>query len=297
MSDLKLFRTDRTNGGMTEVTPRLAEVEADVQGLVEAHMETLLGVWFLASEYGTGPLHGGRIDSLGLDENGSPVIVEYKRGVDAGVIHQGLFYLSWLMDHRVEFERLVRDRLGVTAASQVLWSGPRLICVAGDFTRYDVNAVREHRRSIDLVRYRLFGSDLLGLETVASARGGTQVSHWPRRRAVTRAADVQHASMVELASAVDEVLLGLGDGVNQVEHKTYRAYQRLRNFACLCPPQRSKLLVYLKVDPKDVDLVPGFTRDVSGLGHHGTGDLEVRLRTPRDVERAQDLFRASYAAA
>lgn len=47
--------------------------------------------------------------------------------------------------------------------------------------------------------------------------------------------------------------------------------KRLRNFACLCPPQRSKVLVYLKVDPKDADLVPGFTRDVSGLGHHGTG--------------------------
>jgi hypothetical protein len=69
-------------------------------------------------------------------------------------IHQGLFYLSWLMDHRAEFEHLVRDQLGATAASQVLWSGPRLICIAGDFTRYDVHAVRQHRRSIDLVRYR-----------------------------------------------------------------------------------------------------------------------------------------------
>ncbi|GAA2271778.1 hypothetical protein GCM10010415_43140 [Streptomyces atrovirens] len=77
MSGLKLFRTDTMNGGMSELTPRLAEVEADVQGLVEAHMETLLGVRFLASEYSTGPVHGGRIDSLGLDENGSPVIVEF----------------------------------------------------------------------------------------------------------------------------------------------------------------------------------------------------------------------------
>uniref|UniRef100_UPI00301344E2 DUF5655 domain-containing protein n=1 Tax=Methylobacterium nigriterrae TaxID=3127512 RepID=UPI00301344E2 len=94
-----------------------------------------------------------------------------------------------------------------------------------------------------------------------------------RRGAVARAAvDAQGAAMRELAGAVDEVLLGFGDGVNRVERKTYRAYQRLRNFACLCPPQRSKLLVYLKVDPKDVDLVPDFTRDVSGLGHHGTGD-------------------------
>ncbi|WP_184931857.1 DUF5655 domain-containing protein [Streptomyces nymphaeiformis] len=294
MSGLRLFNT---KDEVTEVMSRLAEVEADVQGLVEAHMETLLGVRFLASEYTTGPVHGGRIDSLGLDENGSPVIVEYKRGVDAGVINQGLFYLSWLVDHRAEFEHLVRDRLGATAASQVLWSGPRLICIAGDFTRYDVHAVREHRRSIDLVRYRIFGSELVGLETVASVSGGVPVARRARRQAVAQAVNVQGTSMMELVSAVDEALLGLGDGVNRVERKTYRAYQRLRNFACVCPPQRSKLLVYLKVDPKEIDLVPGFTRDVSGLGHHGTGDLEVQLRTPKDVERAQDLFHASYAAA
>lgn len=292
---LKLFDMQR---GMTEVVPQLADAEAEVQGLVEMHMETLLGVRFLASEYGTGPVHGGRIDSLGLDENGSPVIIEYKRGIDAGVINQGLFYLSWLMDHRVEFEHLVRDRLGVTAASQVLWSGPRLICIAGDFTRYDLHAVREHRRWIDLVRYRLFGSDLLSLETVASVSAGMQVGRRPRRQTAVRAAtDGESAPMRELVSAVDETLLGLGNGVNRVERKTYWAYQRLRNFACLCPPQRRNLLVYLKVDPTEVDLVPGFTRDVSGLGHHGTGDLEVRLRTPKDIERAQDLFRASYGAA
>lgn len=295
MSGLKLFHT--TNSGVTEVVPRLAGVEADLQSLVEAHMETLLGVRLVASEYGTGPVHGGRIDSLGLDENGSPVIVEYKRGVDAGVINQGLFYLSWLVDHRREFEHVVRDRLGATAASRVLWSGPRLICIAGDFTRYDVHAVREHRRPIDLIRYRLFGDGLLGLEAVASVSGVPQAPLRARRRRAVAAAGLQRPPLLELASAVDEVLLGLGNGVNRIERKQYRAYRSLRNFACVCPPQRSKLLVYLKVDPKHVDLAPGFTRDVSGLGHHGTGDLEVQLRTPRDVERARDLFRASYAAA
>lgn len=176
-------------------------------------METLLGVRLLASEYGTGPVRGGRIDSLGLDENGSPVIVECKRGIDAGVINQGLFYLAWLLDHRAEFERLVRDRLGMIGASQVLWSGPRLICIAGDFTRYDVHAVREHRRSIDLVRYRLFGCDLLGLETVASVSGGIHMARRAQHRAVARASgDVQGTSMMgELAGAVDEALLGLGE--------------------------------------------------------------------------------------
>lgn len=130
---------------------------------------------------------------------------------------------------------------------------------------------RQHRRSIDLVRYCLFGSDLLGLETVASVIGGTLAPRRPRQLAVVRAeADLRGASMAELAHAVDEVLLGLGDdGVNRIQRKQYRAYQRLWNFACVCPPQRSKLLVYLKADPKEVDLVPGFTRDVTGSATTG----------------------------
>ena len=268
-----------------------------MQGLVEAHMETMLGARFLASEYVIDCVDGGRIDSLGLDENGAPVIVEYKRGTDAGVINQGLYYMSWLMAHKDAFRNLVRDRLGASAASQVLWSAPRLICVAGDFTRYDAQAVREHRRSIDLVRYRFFGKDLFGLETVASATGRTQAVSRVRRGAAGLPPAGRGGALAELAEAVDEVLLGIGDGVNRVQRKQYRAYQRLRNFACVCPPQKTKLLVYLKAAPHEIDLVPGFTRDVTGLGHHGTGDLEVQLRTQRDLERAQDLFRLSYDAA
>ncbi|RPK92191.1 hypothetical protein EES46_09090 [Streptomyces sp. ADI98-10] len=296
---MKLFHT--TKGGVTEVTPRLADVEADVQSLIEAHMETMLGVRFLASEYVIDCVEGGRIDSLGIDENGAPVIVEYKRGTDAGVINQGLYYLSWLTRHRSAFDSLVRDRLGVPTAAQVLWSAPRLICVAGDFTRYDAHAVREHRRSIDLVRYRYYGSDHVSLETVVSVTGKSGAANRRTRRHAhmdaPQALQRQTGAMAELAVAADETLRGLGDGITRVQRKQYAAYQRLRNFACVIPPQQTKLLVYLKADPKSVDLTPGFTRDVTGLGHHGTGDLEVQLRTERDLERAQDLFRLSYAAA
>lgn len=292
---LRLFNV---TSGVTEVVPRLAQVEADVQGLVEAHMETMLGVRFLASEYVIDCVDGGRIDSLGLDENGAPVIVEYKRGTDAGVINQGLYYMAWLTNHKDAFRNLVRDRLGGMAASQILWSAPRLICVAGDFTRYDAHAVREHRRSIDLVRYRYFDSDHIGLEAVASVTGqSAAVRRGPRRGPDLTAVRRHDGAMTELARAVDETLTGLGAGVTRVQRKQYAAYQRLRNFACVLAPQQTKILVYLKADPKEVDLVPDFTRDVTGLGHHGTGDLELQLRSERDLERAQDLFRLSYAAA
>ncbi|WP_323379212.1 hypothetical protein [Streptomyces durbertensis] len=78
-------------------------VEVELQRLIEANMEAMLGIRFLATEYRTGH-HGGRIDSLGLDENGTPVIVEYKRNRDQNVISQGLSCLWWLHDHHHEFE-------------------------------------------------------------------------------------------------------------------------------------------------------------------------------------------------
>lgn len=290
---LKLFYT---KGDVTEVMQRLAEAEADVQSLVEGAMEAMLGARFLASEYSTGPAHGGRIDSLGLDENGAPVIIEYKRATDPGVLSQGLFYMAWLMDHRTEFQALVRERLGMTAASQILWSAPRMILIAGDFTRYDLHAVREHRQSIDLVRYRLYGEHHIGLETVASAQG--KVPQRRRRRSDDVSVPVRRASeaMADLAMAVDQALLGLGGDVAKIERQTYDAYRRLHNFACVTRRQ-DKVLAYLKAAPTAVDLVPGFTRDVTGLGHHGTGDLEVQLRSNQDLDRAMELFRLSYNTA
>ena len=84
--------------GSSAVQATTDTVEKSVQVLFEKNLEALLGVRFLATEYTT--THGGRIDTLGLDENGCPVILEYKRASNENVINQGLFYLDWLMDHR-----------------------------------------------------------------------------------------------------------------------------------------------------------------------------------------------------
>jgi RecB family endonuclease NucS len=58
---------------------------------MEKNLEPLLSIRFLASEYSTGKTHRGRIDTLGIDENGCPVIIEYKRALNENVINQGLF--------------------------------------------------------------------------------------------------------------------------------------------------------------------------------------------------------------
>src|SRR3954447_9256157 len=91
MSDIKLFRVDA--GKASELIGSGLPLEKNLQALIEANLEAMLGVRLMASEHQTGKVHGGRIDTLGLDENGSPVILEYKRASNENVINQGLF--SW----------------------------------------------------------------------------------------------------------------------------------------------------------------------------------------------------------
>jgi hypothetical protein len=163
MSDIKLFQIgcDRVE----EIPGQSVAVERSLQTLIEGHLEAFLGVRFLATEYVTGKMHAGRIDTLGIDKNDFPVVIEYKRAVNENVINQGLFYLNWLLDHRAEFELLVMHKLGKDVADSIKWSSPRLLCIAADFTKYDEQAVQQIS-GVELIRYRRHGENLLLLELV-----------------------------------------------------------------------------------------------------------------------------------
>jgi hypothetical protein len=69
---------------------------------------------------------------------------------------------------------------GREAGNKIDWSGPRLLCIAGDFTRYDEYAVLQIPRNIELLRYRRYGGDLLLLELV---RSSTTIVHRQRTEA------------------------------------------------------------------------------------------------------------------
>jgi predicted transport protein len=303
MSDLKLFRIDGSSA--IELSGSSVALERHLQKTIESNMEVLFGVRFLSSEYSTGPKHRGRIDSLGIDETGSPVIFEYKRSRDENVINQGLFYMDWLLDHQAEFQLLVMDKLGSDVGRQVDWTSPRLICIAGDFTRHDEHAVEQINHNIELVRYRDFGGELLALELLtaintAPSRGSTHMSSigsgTPEPTMDDRLAKASE-SLKNLFADLDAQLLAFGDDVQKTTRKLYFAYKRLKNFACVeVHPQSQALLVYLKVDPDAIELEPGFSRDVRSIGHFGTGGLEVRLKNATDLTKAEKLLRASYDA-
>jgi len=285
MSDIKLFKINSSH--VKELSGKSVTLEKSLQELMEKNLEVFLGVRFLASEYLTGKTHGGRIDTLGIDENGCPIIIEYKRATNENVINQGLFYLDWLMDHKAEFELLVMGHFGKEAADTIEWTTPRLLCIAGDFTKYDEHAVQQINRNIELIRYRKYADELLLLELVNATSAKVviedeTINGKTKNQYKTVSANLAQAKsgLRDLYEELSAYTLALGDDVQLKTLKFYFAFKRLKNFACVeIYNQAEKILVYIKINPDSIDLKnsQGFLRDVRNIGHFGTGDLEITI--------------------
>ncbi|MFD7070576.1 DUF5655 domain-containing protein [Streptomyces sp. NPDC059913] len=311
MAELMLFRRD-ADGRDVEVRGSTVALEVELQRRVEAGLEQMLGIRFLASEYATGPWHRGRIDTLGLDENGSPVVIEFKKGSDSGIVSQALSYMAWLDSAHHEFEALVRRVLGSEAAESVDWRRPRMVCIAAGFSHHDRVAVQRLPEPIDLVRYRVFEGGLLSLSLVESWPGSPVTASSRRARARDVAAgsaptsppvapqagvDLVPECLRDLYAELDEALTAWGE-VEVVPLKHYIAYRRMVNVASvLFRPSHEVILVYLRLDPDTVELEEGFTRDMRGVGHLGTGDLEVRVSSAATLAKTTPLIKRAYDAA
>lgn len=306
MSDIRLFRL--TAGTVTAIPSKTDAIEKSLQLLIERNLVEFLGVRFLASEYATTKSHGGRIDTLGIDETNNPVIVEYKRALNENVMAQGLFYLNWLMDHRADFKLLVLEKLGGEIAQKIDWHYPRLVCIAGDFTKYDVHAIQQIPQNIDLIRYRRFGDDLILLEhvgrnTIAArgTEGKTPTKKESRADAQgTSEGGAQPFVLKRLSQSSQDVhdwwgrlrafALALGDEVEERVVGEYIAFRHVKNFAFFrFRPTLNRIVIGLAVPPGHQPNPDGefiVSRDERGI--------EVHVDSIEDVERFEPLLRLSY---
>ncbi len=304
MSQTKLFKLSGEKA--VEIGSTTTGLEKSLQTIIEKNLDSLLGVRFLSSEYATGKTHGGRIDTLGIDEDNCPVIIEYKRAVNENVINQGLYYLDWLLDHRAEFKLLVLETDGTETAERIDWSSPRLVCVASDFKKYDECAVKQINRNIDLVRYRRFGEDLLALDLVGRTTADEiplpeEIGQKPAARKTTdkpldKIVEELDQPMRDLYESLRAFILALGDDVSEKRLKLYTGYQRIKTFSCVVV-QKKQLLLYLHLNPDQIALEEGFTRDVRKIGHWATGNLAVMITNREQLAKAQPLIVRSYEEA
>lgn len=287
------------------IAAQTRSLEKELQTLFENNLQTLLGVRFLGRQFP--PTKGKYIDTIGIDGQNRPVIIEYKKATDKFQIFQITDYAFWLKKNKDKFALVVADKINPATANQINWEKMRLICIAWEFNKSDALAAEEQNDQIELIRYGILDDDILLLEQIAGDSGldklplssvttgirQVQANEVPSRQEHISSTYNTNTFRGQLERAGTEVkarfnnlrqyALSLGNDTGEKETKRYLAFTRGRdNFVItIIRPKSKKILLYLAgLNPDDT---PG--RDMSGWNIVLNDD---------DMEKAKPLLERSY---
>jgi len=101
------------------------QLERQIQHLVEANLNKLLGLEFVKSEFTiSGSVQRLRIDTLAFDrKNKAFVIIEYKQDKNFSVVDQGYAYLSAMLNNKADFILEYNEARKMNRSSAVAWIG------------------------------------------------------------------------------------------------------------------------------------------------------------------------------
>jgi predicted transport protein len=291
-----------------QIKPASFKNERELQKLFEENLEVLLGARFIASEFTTGDRQRGRIDTLGLDEDGTPVIIEYKKSSKENVINQGLFYLDWLVDHKGDFTIAAQEALGKDV--EMDWASPRLILVAESFSEYDKYAVNRIGANIQLWTYRKYGDGFLLLESIFAS--SSQIASKKSKSVEIEKIDgdaeepeVVYTTEDHLKDKPNELrtlfetfrerifALNADGDILEKASKIYVSYKHGKNF-CEVAFLANSMKIWLDIPFTDIDDPNKLCRDVSNVGHHGTGHTETKLSNLSEIDNVMYLVEQSY---
>lgn len=278
--------------------------ERDLQRLVEKNLIETLGLQFLATEYTT--TSGGRIDTLAVDSDGAPVIIEYKKNRNDAVINQALSYLKWLKTQKPEFfQKLMIDKLGQKTFDEIGldWKNPRVICIAESYSRFDLDTVHFVSTRIELIRYRMYEDGVFSLEALNVLESASvtteEVKEEPRSTPKTEESVEPNVEnflaksspvVKEIYEELRERILALDEAIIEKPTTLYVGYRMSNNFADV-HFQKTGLKVFLRpvqyVDPK------GAVKQIPD-GYNWKLNKFFQLTNSEDIEYLMGLIEQSY---
>lgn len=297
---MPLFRLDKSQKA-SQIRMATLSKEKDVQTLCEKNLETLFNIRFISSEYSTGQKHGGRIDTLGLDENNCPVIIEYKKKESQNIVTQGFFYLDWLTDHKGDFQVAVQKALEKEV--EINWSSPRLILIAESFSKYDTHAVTKMGQNVELKVYRFYEDNLLYIEDLYTPSASAVIEEPKKAKKVSKQKQYELSHHLErkpeavksLFEKLRESIMALSaeEKIQESITKQYIAYKNNKNF-CEIIVQAKGLKVYIDIGKDEVNDPKGIVEDCTQVGRWATGDSRFKLSPGDDIEYALSLIKQAY---
>lgn len=287
-----------TTGQLKKLNALPLDKEKNLQKLVEDNLMEVLDLHFLATEYVT--TFGGRIDTLAVDANGAPVIIEYKRNKNDNVINQALSYLKWLRAQKPEFfQMLMINKLGQPLAGTIKldWNNPRVICIAESYSKFDIDTVEVVPLRIELFKYRYYEQGIFGLEPLnvpealpARPVPPAEEAAGEREASVALLREKGSPAIRALFDALQEQIISLDESVVEKATSLYVAYRVAKNFAEVYIG-KNQVKIHLRpinyVDPRNlVEKIPE--------GYNWTMNRRVYLDSPDDLDYIVGLIEQSY---
>ncbi len=301
---MSLFEIKKGNK-VREIKVASQKYERNIQKLFEENLEETLNVIFLASEYKAG---GGRIDTLGIDKNGAPVIIEYKLRQNKNVITQALSYLRWLLDHKADFEILCKDR---KIDIDIDWESTSVICIAESFNKYDPGASATLSYRVKLLRYKIYENNILQIEIENYER---KFEHEKQSQIVKNRKESEKEQIIkkhfsledylknkpenirDIFYIVREKIISLDKNILEEAKSKYIAYKLTTNFVDIVVLSNS-LKIFLNMKSGSLKDPWNIARDLKKpklIGHQGNGDYEIKLSSKENIDKVFKLIKQSY---
>ena len=284
------------------------KLEKEIQVLVEANLPLLFNLDLVKSEL---KIRNFRIDTLCFDrENKSFVIVEYKRDKNFSVIDQGYTYLSLMLNNKsdfiLEYNENCDDNL---KRNDIDWSQSRVIFVSPQFTEYQKNSINFKDVPFELWEIKRFQNGLVGfiqhktsseesISTISSGKDLDNIVDKVSSEIIVYNEDIHFSKtnneVIEIYNEIKDRVLSFGSDITIVPRKYYVAFKRSeKNFWCVQFLDKG-LWTWLNLKMGELEDTKNITRDVSQIGHYGTGDYRLAIKKMEDIDYAIQLIFQAY---
>ena len=143
-------------GKATKVNQKEFKDELELHKLIDKNLTEIFNIRFIKDEYVTDK--HGRIETLGIDENNRPVVIEYKKSMEDGQLVQANRYITWVKQNPDSFELLIRKSI-MNFEGSIDFANPRIICFAQEFSINDKCLALS--LGAELWKYRYYNTDML----------------------------------------------------------------------------------------------------------------------------------------
>lgn len=268
--------------------------EQQLQSYIEKHLNQFFHCYFLKNFF---KIPGGEIDTLAITEDGMPCIIEYKHKKEETILNQIVFYYDWLKERstKFEFERIVKEN-EITKNLVVDWSKIRLICIAKEYSKWDISLIRHLDSDIECCTYAYHKDELdVHLDPIIS-QFKKQKFYNNKLSSVKEITLEDHRNKATpegklLLDKLREGIFKLGDDITEGYTPEYIRYVVNTIFSEI-HVKKKWLIVYLRVNEATFNDPKGLARDISHLKFSVT--RKVKITNIDELNYTLTLIKQAY---